>query len=92
MNVSAEVFAQLTNAPASREDIDVIDVKICELLALRRTVSWEIQASRMSTGGARVDLAREREIISRYQEFFGGIEGRELAYHILHMCRGEDPR
>lgn len=94
MNVTAEVFAELSSEVHyySREHIDALDEKICELLAQRRVVSWKLQAARMADGGARVDLARERQVISRYQDFFGGIEGRELAYHVLHMCRGEDPR
>jgi chorismate mutase len=70
-----------------RVEIDAIDATIVELVLRRAQISREIQRSRMSAGGVRVDLARERKIVSFYRSRLGSI-GAHLATRILLHCRG----
>lgn len=71
-----------------RFQIDQIDQTITELLKQRASISHDIQKHRVSFGGARVDLGREREVIGSYIGLLGP-RGADVANMILTYCRGE---
>lgn len=71
----------------AREHIDVLDARILTLIGERRAVSEQIQAARIGSGGRRVNLARELEILERYRAELGGA-GTRLGMVLLELCRG----
>ncbi|MFD7165230.1 chorismate mutase [Streptomyces violascens] len=73
-----------------RREIDGLDARIIELLGQRARVSARIQRSRTSAGGPRTVLAREAEILARYQQGLG-TTGTPLALNVLKLCRGASP-
>lgn len=70
-----------------RSQIDALDEVLVQLLRERAAVSHQIQRHRMSSGGARVDLARERDVIANYTAALG-VSGAEFATTVLAYCRG----
>jgi chorismate mutase len=72
---------------AHRQRIDDLDARIIALIGERMTVSGEIQAARIGSGGRRVHLAREMEILRTYGEPLGK-PGTALAMTLLELCRG----
>lgn len=78
---SAEVIA------AARRSIDELDQQIIALVRRRMGVSAEIQQARLSSGGRRLSLSRENEILARYREELGR-PGTTLAMTLLELCRG----
>ena len=99
----ASVSASATSSPAAdpapaappapdgvtggRERIDAIDAELIVLIARRVAVSAEIQAARLSTGGRRLDLRRETEVIGRYTRELGR-PGTTVAMALLELGRG----
>jgi len=77
--------------PGLRAEIDEIDREIARLVHKRKKKSGEIQAARMSNGGTRVELGRERVIHDNYRGLLGP-EGVALADVILNLCRGTRPQ
>ncbi|NJQ06798.1 chorismate mutase [Streptomyces lonarensis] len=71
----------------AREHIDVLDARILALIGERRAVSEQIQRARVGSGGRRVSLAREMEILERYREELGP-SGTRMAMLLLELCRG----
>ncbi len=72
---------------AGRGRIDKLDRAIIDLIEQRIAVSREIQQARMGTGGRRIELSREMEVLARYRESLGK-PGAGLAMTILELCRG----
>jgi chorismate mutase len=72
---------------ASRAQIDDLDERIIALVEERMAVSARIQQARVASGGRRVNLAREMEILGRYRERLGR-PGTTLAMTLLELCRG----
>jgi chorismate mutase len=72
---------------AGRERIDDLDRRIIALVKERIQVSREIQQARISTGGRRVELSREMDILERYRESLGK-PGTTVALALLELCRG----
>jgi chorismate mutase len=70
-----------------RGQIDALDTAIARLVAERVQLSRRIQATRMNAGGTRVQLGRERAILSHYRASLGN-EGAALAEAVLRVCRG----
>ncbi|GAA2504998.1 hypothetical protein GCM10010406_47080 [Streptomyces thermolineatus] len=73
---------------SARERIDSLDERIIALMQERMSVSESIQRARMASGGRRVALSREMEIISRYSEALGR-PGTTVAMTLLELCRGQ---
>ncbi len=73
--------------PALRQEIDDLDRTIAELVGRRAAVSHRIQAARVSTGGTRIQLGREREILDGYRRALGS-DGVQLGSAVLRVCRG----
>lgn len=71
----------------ARHQIDDIDTRIAALLNERLHISRQMQRARVRSGGARVDLKREREIHDHYKASLGPV-GREVADAVLTYCRG----
>ncbi|MET9680292.1 chorismate mutase [Streptomyces coeruleorubidus] len=71
----------------ARERIDALDDRIIGLIQERAAVSAVIQEARISSGGRRVSLSREMEVLGRYREALGK-PGTALAMTLLELCRG----
>ncbi|OIK04931.1 chorismate mutase [Streptomyces monashensis] len=71
----------------ARERIDVLDDRIIGLIQERMAVSAVVQQTRIASGGRRVHLSREMEILGRYREALGR-PGTPLAMTLLELCRG----
>lgn len=76
-----------TEISGSRERIDALDQRIIALVQERMAVSARIQRARISSGGRRVNLSREMEILGNYRQELGR-PGTELAMTLLELCRG----
>ncbi|WP_308436754.1 chorismate mutase [Streptomyces poonensis] len=71
----------------ARERIDALDDRIIGLVQERMAVSAVIQESRIASGGRRVNLSREMEILAHYRDALGK-PGTSLAMTLLELCRG----
>jgi chorismate mutase len=71
----------------ARTRIDELDGRILALVRGRMAVSAEVQAARIGSGGPRLSLAREMEILARYRAELGPL-GTEVAMQLLELCRG----
>ncbi|AOR32550.1 chorismate mutase [Streptomyces fodineus] len=71
----------------ARDRIDVLDDRIIGLIQERMAVSAVVQQTRIASGGRRVHLSREMEILGRYREALGK-PGTGLAMTLLELCRG----
>ncbi|MFF3163838.1 chorismate mutase [Streptomyces sp. NPDC003273] len=78
--------AEQTIADA-RARIDALDDRIIGLIQERMAVSTVVQETRIPSGGRRVNLSREMEILGRYREALGK-PGTALAMTMLELCRG----
>lgn len=72
---------------ALRDRINAIDEQIIDLWHERSQVSKEIGRIRMASGGTRLVLARERQILDRFRDALGE-DGTQLALLILRAGRG----
>jgi chorismate mutase len=72
----------------ARERIDALDDRIIGLIQERMAVSAVIQEARIASGGRRVNLSREMEILGHYREALGK-PGTTLAMTLLELCRGK---
>ena len=70
-----------------RARIDEIDAEIIALWLERAALSREVGATRVASGGTRLVLAREREILTRCGDALGP-DGTQLALLILRAGRG----
>jgi chorismate mutase len=71
----------------ARGRIDDLDGRILALVQERMGVSAEVQRARIATGGPRLALSRELEILARYRTALGQ-QGTEVAMQLLELCRG----
>ncbi|MET7567875.1 chorismate mutase [Streptomyces sp. NPDC005492] len=71
----------------ARERIDALDDRIIGLIQERVAVSAVVQQTRIASGGRRVHLSRENEILSHYSEALGK-PGTALAMTLLELSRG----
>ncbi|MEV4705831.1 chorismate mutase [Actinoplanes sp. NPDC049316] len=94
--MTADVMDQSTGAgappaaeeiKAMRERIDEIDQAIIDLWLERARLSQEVGKTRMASGGTRLVLSREREIVERFREALGA-DGTQVALMILRAGRG----
>jgi chorismate mutase len=69
-----------------RGEIDSLDSEILRLVKRRIEVSKQIGAIRMASGGTRIVVSREMDVLNRYREL--GPEGKALALALLNMGRG----
>ncbi|MEU8653176.1 chorismate mutase [Streptomyces sp. NPDC048737] len=71
----------------ARERIDALDDRIIGLIQERVAVSAVIQEARITSGGRRVNLSREMEVLDHYRQALGK-PGTSLAMTLLELCRG----
>ncbi|MFJ9245908.1 chorismate mutase [Streptomyces sp. NPDC101776] len=71
----------------ARERIDALDDRIIGLIQERVAVSAVVQDARIASGGRRVSLSRENEILSHYSDALGR-PGTSLAMTLLELSRG----
>ncbi|MET8563582.1 chorismate mutase [Streptomyces flaveolus] len=71
----------------ARERIDALDDRIIGLVQERMAVSAVVQQTRVASGGRRVHLSREMEILARYRDALGK-PGTTLAMTLLELSRG----
>ncbi|MFI1970409.1 chorismate mutase [Streptomyces cinnamoneus] len=79
-----EAVGVITDA---RGRIDDLDGRIIGLVQERMAVSAVIQRERIASGGRRVSLSREMEVLGHYSEQLGR-PGTALAMTLLELCRG----
>lgn len=77
----------LASIAVLRGQIDSLDAAIIRLVAERAALSRRVQTARMSAGGTRVELGRERVILAGYRDALGP-NGPALADAVLQVCRG----
>ncbi len=71
----------------ARERIDALDDRIIGLIQERMAVSAVVQDARIGSGGRRVNLSREMEVLDHYRQALGR-PGTALAMTLLELCRG----
>ncbi|WP_274913851.1 chorismate mutase [Streptomyces sp. WZ-12] len=71
----------------ARRRIDDLDGRIIGLVQERMAVSAVIQRERIASGGRRVNLSREMEVLAHYRDQLGR-PGTALAMTLLELCRG----
>ncbi|KOG44540.1 chorismate mutase [Streptomyces decoyicus] len=72
----------------ARQRIDDLDGRIIGLVQERMAVSAVIQRERLASGGRRVNLSREMEILDHYRGQLGK-PGTALAMTLLELSRGQ---
>lgn len=72
---------------AMRQRIDEIDHALITLWQERARLSQRVGATRLASGGTRLVLSREREIVDRFRQALGA-DGTQLALLILRAGRG----
>ena len=72
---------------ALRARIDDLDRSILEHIQERRVLSRQVQDTRVASGGVRIELSREREVLDTYARSLGK-DGTALATAVLRTCRG----
>lgn len=70
-----------------RQRIDEIDGALIALWQERAALSQQVGATRVASGGTRLVLSREREILDRFRNALGA-DGTQLALLILRAGRG----
>jgi chorismate mutase len=70
-----------------RQGIDDCDAEIIALVQRRLAISQEIGALRASSGGTRLSLAREAEVLNRFRLALGP-DGAALGMMLLRQGRG----
>ena len=76
-----------THIAGLRDRLDEIDAKLIELWQERARISQEVGRTRVASGGTRLVLNRENEILDRYRTALGA-DGVQLALLILRAGRG----
>ncbi|MGW7274196.1 chorismate mutase [Streptomyces sp. NPDC054864] len=71
----------------ARDRINALDDRIIGLVQERMAVSAVIQEARIGSGGRRVNLSREMEVLAHYRDALGK-PGTSLAMTLLELCRG----
>jgi chorismate mutase len=72
---------------AVRARIDEIDQAIIDLWRERARLSQQVGRTRIASGGTRLVLAREREIVDRFRAALGA-DGTQVALLLLRAGRG----
>ncbi|MFJ8001991.1 chorismate mutase [Streptomyces sp. NPDC096310] len=86
-NTGARTTEAASLIGGARERIDALDDRIIGLIQERMAVSAVIQDARVTSGGRRVHLSREMEILARYRDALGK-PGTALAMTLLEISRG----
>ncbi len=82
-----DITESLDTISMLRTQIDSMDAAIIRLVVERTRISKRIQATRISTGGTRVEVGRERVVLDGYRKGLGP-DGVVLAEALLRVGRG----
>jgi len=85
--MTAEDQTAAAHIASLRQRIDQIDAQLIALWLERARISQEVGATRVASGGTRLVLAREKEILERFRSELGA-DGTQLALLILRAGRG----
>jgi chorismate mutase len=85
--ITVETTEAATHIAGLRDRLDEIDAKLIELWQERARISQEVGRTRVASGGTRLVLNRENEILDRYRAALGP-DGVQLALLILRAGRG----
>jgi chorismate mutase len=83
----AEALPAADEISAMRTRIDEIDQAIIDLWLERARLSQQVGKTRMASGGTRLVLSREREIVDRFRTALGP-DGTQVALLLLRSGRG----
>ncbi|MFI6699462.1 chorismate mutase [Streptomyces sp. NPDC050509] len=86
-NTGARTTEAASLIGGARERVDALDDRIIGLVQERLAISAVIQDARITSGGRRVNLSREMEILARYRDALGK-PGTALAMTLLELSRG----
>ncbi|WP_324274369.1 chorismate mutase [Blastococcus brunescens] len=70
-----------------RSVIDTCDAEIIALVQRRLAISREIGALRSASGGTRLNLSREQQVLARFEAALGA-DGAALGMMLLRQGRG----
>jgi chorismate mutase len=70
-----------------RSEIDACDAQLIELIQRRLAVSKEIGVLRAASGGTRLSLSREQQVLARFRAALGP-DGASLGMLLLRQGRG----
>ncbi len=70
-----------------RSEIDACDAQLIELIQRRLEVSKKIGVLRAASGGTRLSLSREQQVLARFRAALGP-EGASLGMLLLRQGRG----
>lgn len=70
-----------------RTEIDACDAELIDLVQRRLALSQQIGALRAASGGTRLSLAREAQVLSRFRAALGP-DGAALGMMLLRQGRG----
>jgi chorismate mutase len=70
-----------------REQIDLCDAQIIELVQRRLAISQQIGSLRTASGGMRLSLSREQQVLNRFRTALGP-DGASLGMLLLRQGRG----
>jgi chorismate mutase len=70
-----------------RSEIDACDAQLIELLQRRLEASKEIGVLRAASGGTRLSLSREQQVLARFRAALGP-DGASLGMLLLRQGRG----
>jgi chorismate mutase len=92
MNTATATPAATVDDPSTRigelrSSIDACDAEIIELVQRRLAISREIGALRAASGGTRLSLTREKQVLARFQAALGP-DGAALGMMLLRQGRG----
>jgi chorismate mutase len=87
MTAAVTTEAATEHIAGLRNRLDEIDAKIMELWLERAAISQEVGRTRVASGGTRLVLNRENEILERYRARLGA-DGVQLALLVLRAGRG----
>jgi chorismate mutase len=79
--------ADVEQIGALRAEIDACDAAIIELVRKRLAVSQQIGALRSASGGTRLNLSREQQVLDRFRTALGP-DGAALGMMLLRQGRG----
>lgn len=85
--MNTTVSPEETSIDGLRDRIDTIDAELIRLWQERSALSQEVGKARMASGGTRLVLSREREILARFREALGA-DGTQVALLLLRSGRG----
>jgi chorismate mutase len=92
VDTAADTAANSDPDPAARigelrGEIDACDADIIRLVQRRLAISREIGQLRAAAGGTRLSLAREQQVLARFQAALGQ-DGAALGMMLLRQGRG----